>query len=143
MCKVKRLSEATTDVAPIQFQYGAMARLPQGAKIGDLLKNGYATLSVGYIGIYEACMLITGESHSGGAGMEFALQILQKMRDYCDLWSEEEGYAFQLYGTPSESTAGQFCAKDRKVYGDIKDVTDKGWYTNSFHVDVRERIDAF
>lgn len=137
------LKDITSDVSPIHWQYGAIARLKKGEKIYPLLQNGYATLSLGYIGIYEASVLITGESHTTPEGEKFALKIIHRLRDAVDAWKKESGLGFALYGTPAESLTNRFCAIDKARFGEIKDVTDKGYYTNSYHVDVREPINVF
>lgn len=136
------LKDATSDVSPIHWQYGALARLEKGEKIRPLLENGYATISLGYIGIYEASMLITGKSHTE-KGNDFALKVVKRLRQACDTWRKETNLGFSLYGTPAESLTHRFASIDRRRFGEIKDVTDKGYYTNSYHVDVRENITVF
>ncbi len=131
----------TSDIAPILWQNGAYARLKPGEKIDKYLQNGYSTLSIGYIGLYEACYLMLGESNTTPKGYKWALETLQKLRDAADKWKSETGLGFSLYGSPSESLCYKFCKKDKELFGEIKNVTDKGWYTNSYHVDVREPID--
>ena len=143
MCRHKALIGTLSDVSPIHWQYGAIARLKKGEKIDKLLKNGYSTISLGYIGIYETTKVMTGESHTSEKGEKFALKIMHYMKDKCDAWKKETGLGFGLYGTPAESLCYRFAEIDRKKFGVIKDVTDKGYYTNSYHVDVREKIDAF
>ena len=137
------LKDITSDVSPIHWQYGAIARLKKGERIYPLLQNGYATLSLGYIGIYEASVLIKGQSHTTPEGEQFALKIIHRLRDAVDRWKKESGLGFALYGTPAESLTNRFCAIDKARFGEIKDVTDKGYYTNSYHVDVREPINVF
>lgn len=137
------LKDVTSDVSPIHWQYGAIARLPKGAKIYPLLQNGYATLSLGYIGMYEASVLVKGKSHTSPEGENFALKVIHRMRDAVDAWKKESGLGFALYGTPAESLTNRFASIDKARFGDIKDVTDKGYYTNSYHVDVREHINVF
>lgn len=137
------LKDVTSDVSPIHWQYGAIARLPKGAKIYPLLQNGYATLSLGYIGMYEASVLVKGKSHTSPEGEKFALKVIHRMRDAVDAWKKESGLGFALYGTPAESLTNRFASIDKARFGDIKDVTDKGYYTNSYHVDVREHINVF
>ena len=143
MCRYKSLLGTPSDVSPIHWQYGAIARLKKGENIDKLLKNGYATISLGYIGVYETTKLMTGESHTSGKGEKFALKVMHYMKDKCDAWKKETGLGFGLYGSPAESLCYRFAEIDKKKFGVIKDVTDKGYYTNSYHVDVREKIDAF
>lgn len=137
------LQNVKSDNSPIHWQYGAIARLKKGESIKKYLENGYSTLSVGYIGLYEATMCVKGVSHTTKEGKEFALKVMKKIKEAADAWSEETGMAFSLYGTPAESLTHRFCSIDRKKYGEIKDITDKGYYTNSYHVDVRENISVF
>ena len=140
----KRLSKATSDVAPILWQYGALARLPKGASIHDLLHNGYSTISLGYAGLYECVKYMTGNSHTdNGVGKEFGLSVMRKLNDACKMWKEAEAIDYSVYGTPIESTTYKFakCLKDR--FGVIKGITDRDYITNSYHVPVFEEIDAF
>ena len=140
----KRLSKATSDVAPILWQYGALARLKKGESIHDLLHNGYSTISLGYAGLYECVKYMTGHSHTdGGKGKEFGLAVMQKMNDKCKEWKEAENIDYSVYGTPIESTTYKFakCLKER--FGVIKGMTDRDYITNSYHVPVFEEIDAF
>ena len=137
------LQNVKSDNSPIHWQYGAIARLKKGESIKKYLENGYSTLSVGYIGLYEATICVRGVSHTTEDGIEFALKVMRRIKEAADSWSEETGMAFSLYGTPAESLTHRFCTVDRKKYGEIKDVTDKGYYTNSYHVDVRENISVF
>jgi ribonucleoside-triphosphate reductase len=143
MCRHNALMGVTSDVSPIHWQYGAIARLEKGEKIDKLLMDGYSTISLGYIGLYEVTKLMKGVSHTNPVGLEFALRVMHKLRDTCDKWKEETGLAFGLYGTPAESLCYRFARIDKERFGTIEDVTDKGYYTNSYHVDVREEIDAF
>lgn len=143
MCRHKSLEGILSDVSPIHWQYGAIARLKKGEKIDPLLQNGYSTISLGYIGLYETTKLMKGISHTTPEGEEFALRVMNRMREAVDEWKEETGLGFGLYGTPAESLCYRFAKIDRERYGNIPDVTDKGYYTNSYHVDVREHIDAF
>lgn len=143
MCRHKSLEGTLSDVSPIHWQYGAIARLKKGEKIDSLLKNGYSTISLGYIGLYEATKLMKGVSQTTPEGEEFALRVMNHMRAAVDKWKEETGLGFGLYGTPAESLCYRFARIDRERFGVIPDVTDKGYYTNSYHVDVREHIDAF
>ena len=143
MCRHRALEGITSDVSPIHWQYGAIARLKKGEVIDPLLHNGYSTLSLGYIGLYETSILMKGVSHTDPVGEEFALKVMNRMRAACDKWKADTGLGFGLYGTPAESLCYRFARIDKERFGTIKDVTDKGYYTNSYHVDVREKIDAF
>ena len=143
MCRHRALEGTLSDVSPIHWQYGAIARLKKGEKIDKLLHNGYSTISLGYIGLYEVTKLMKGVSHTTPEGQEFALRVMKRLRQATDTWKEETGIGFGLYGTPAESLCYRFAKIDREKFGDVKDVTDKGYYTNSYHVDVREKIDAF
>ncbi len=143
MCRHRALLGTTSDVSPVHWQYGAIARLAPGEKIDPFLKDGYSTISLGYIGLYEVTKLMKGESHTTPRGQEFAMQVMNRMRAACDRWKAETGIGFGLYGSPAESLCYRFARIDKERFGTIEDVTDKGYYTNSYHVDVRERIDAF
>ena len=143
MCRHHALEGITSDISPIHWQYGAIARLKKGETIDSLLHNGYSTLSLGYIGLYETTMLMKHSSHTEGEGKEFALKLMHYLRDTVDAWKKETNLAFALYGTPAESLCYRFAKLDRVRFGEVKDITDKGYYTNSYHVDVREKIDAF
>ena len=143
MCRHKALEGVVSDVSPIHWQYGAIARLKKGETIDKYLHNGYSTMSLGYIGLYEMTYLMKGCSQTVEPGKEFALRVMDYMKDRCAKWKEETGIAFSLYGTPAETLCYRFARIDREKYGDISNVTDKGYYTNSYHVDVREKIDAF
>nr|WP_314460067.1 anaerobic ribonucleoside-triphosphate reductase [uncultured Clostridium sp.] len=143
MCRHKSLEGTLSDVSPIHWQYGAIARLKKGETIDALLHGGYSTISLGYIGLYETTRLMKGVSHTTPEGEEFALRIMNHMRETVDKWKDETGLGFGLYGTPAESLCYRFAKIDRERFGSIPDVTDKGYYTNSYHVDVREHIDAF
>lgn len=143
MCRYKHLKGVRSDVSPIHWQYGAIARLEKGETIDKLLESGYATISLGYIGLYELTYLMLGESNTTERGQQFALEVITHLKETCDRWKRETGLGFGLYGTPSEGLCDRFCKVDRAQFGVIENVTDKGWYTNSFHVDVREEIDAF
>ena len=143
MCRHKALEGVVSDVSPIHWQYGAIARLKKGETIDKYLHNGYSTLSLGYIGLYELTYLMTGESQTSGKGKEFALKVMYHMRDAAAKWKEETGLGFSLYGTPAETLCYRFAKIDYEKFGPIKNVTDKGYYTNSYHVDVREKINAF
>mgnify|MGYP000956759648 CR=1 FL=1 len=143
MCRHKALEGVVSDVSPIHWQYGAIARLKKGETIDKYLHNGYSTMSLGYIGLYEMTYLMKGCSQTVEPGKEFALRVMDYMKERCAKWKEETGIAFSLYGTPAETLCYRFARIDREKYGDISNVTDKGYYTNSYHVDVREKIDAF
>ena len=143
LIRYEHLSKVTSDSSPIHWQHGAISRLPKHAPILPLLKGGYSTVSLGYIGIYEATMLVKGESHTSKKGYEFAMKIMDHLNEAVKGWTEEYGIKFALYGTPAESLTHRFCSIDKKRFGIIENVTDKGYYTNSFHVDVRENISAF
>lgn len=143
MCRHNALLGVTSDVSPVHWQYGAIARLKKGEKIDPLLMDGYSTISLGYIGLYETTKLMTGKSHTDPDGEKFALRVMKRLRKACDTWKEETGLGFGLYGTPAESLCYRFARIDQERFGTIPDVTDKGYYTNSYHVDVREKIDAF
>ena len=146
MCRHHALEGTLSNVSPIHWQYGAIARLGKGEKIekiDKLLHDGYSTISLGYIGLYEVTKLMTGVSHTDPKGTDFALRLMKRLRLACDTWKLETGIGFGLYGTPAESLCYRFAEIDKKRFGVIADVTDKGYYTNSYHVDVREKIDAF
>ena len=143
MCRHNALMGVTSDVSPIHWQYGAIARLGKGEKIDKYLLNGYSTISLGYIGLYEVTKLMKGVSHTTPEGQDFALRIMHKLRSACETWKKETGLGFGLYGTPAESLCYRFARIDKARFGTIPDITDKGYYTNSYHVDVREDIDAF
>ena len=143
MCRHNALMGVTSDVSPIHWQYGAIARLEKGEKIDKYLMNGYSTISLGYIGLYELTKLMTGESHTSEKGFDFAMRVMKRLREACDQWKADTGIAFGLYGTPAESLCYRFARIDKARFGTIPDVTDKGYYTNSYHVDGREDIDAF
>ncbi len=140
----KRLSKVTSDVAPILWQHGALARLEKGESIHELLHHGYSTLSLGYAGLYECVKYMTGHSHTdGGEGYDFAIKVMQHMNDKCKEWKDAEDIDYSVYGSPIESTTYKFakCLRDR--FGMIKGVTDRDYITNSYHVPVFEKIDAF
>ncbi len=143
MCRHYALLGTISDVSPIHWQYGAIARLQKGEKIDKLLYGGYSTMSLGYIGIYEMTKLMKGVSHTTLEGREFALKVMKHLRETTDKWKKETNIGFALYGTPAESLCYKFARIDKEKFGTIEDVTDKGYYTNSYHVDVREKIDAF
>ena len=144
MLRHERLSKAKSDVAPILWQHGALARLPKGASIHELLHGGYSTISLGYAGLYECVKYMTGHSHTdGGAGEKFAVEVMQKLNDKCNEWKEKEDIDYSVYGTPIEATTYKFakCLKNR--FGVIEGITDRNYITNSYHVPVFEDIDAF
>ena len=143
MCRHNALKGTLSDVSPIHWQYGAIARLNKGEKIDPLLYGGYSTMSLGYIGLYEVTKLMKGVSHTDPVGEEFALRVMNHMKEATDRWRDETNIGFSLYGTPAESLCYRFARIDLEKFGEIKDITDKGYYTNSYHVDVREKIDAF
>lgn len=143
MCRHERLLDTLSDVAPILWQYGALARLKKGEKINDLLYNGYSTISLGYAGLCECTRYMTGKSHTDPEATPFALSVMQHMNDACQKWREESNIDFSLYGTPLESTTYKFSKCLQKRFGIIPGVTDKNYITNSYHVHVTEEIDAF
>ncbi len=143
MCRHNALKGVKSDVSPIHWQYGAIARLDKGETIDKLLYGGYSSISLGYIGLYEVTKLMTGEPQTTPKGEEFALRVMNRLREATDKWKAETNIGFALYGTPAESLCYRFARIDKEKYGTVKDVTDKGYYTNSYHVDVREHIDAF
>ena len=142
-CRHERLCGTISDCAPILWQYGALARLKKGETIDKLLYNNYSTISLGYAGLYEMCVYMTGKSHTDPEAKPFALAVMQHMNDKCAQWRKEENISYSLYGTPMESTTYKFAKCLQKRFGIIKDVTDHNYITNSYHVNVRENIDAF
>ncbi|MGL5766112.1 MAG: anaerobic ribonucleoside-triphosphate reductase [Sarcina sp.] len=139
----KMLLGIPSDASPIHWQYGGIARLKKGEKIDKLLKDGYSTISLGYVGICELTYAMLGQSHTTPEGEKFALEVMNHMNDKCTEWKNETGLAFGLYGTPAESLIYRFCRVDTARFGKIKNVTDRLYYTNSYHVHVCEEIDAF
>ena len=140
----KRLSKVTSDVAPILWQHGALARLGKGESIHELLHHGYSTISLGYAGLYECVKYMTGHSHTdGGKGKEFGLEVMRRLNAACNKWKEEEDIDYSVYGTPIESTTYKFAKCLRERFGKIKGITDRDYITNSYHVPVFEEIDAF
>ena len=140
----ERLSKVTSDVAPILWQHGALARLKKGESIDKLLHNGYSTISLGYAGLYECVKYMTGNSHTdGGVGEAFALKVMQKLNDKCKQWKEAEQIDYSVYGTPIESTTYKFAKCLKKRFGVVEGITDRNYITNSYHVPVFEEIDAF
>lgn len=140
----ERLAKAISDVAPILWQHGALARLGKGESIHKLLHGGYSTISLGYAGLYECVKYMTGHSHTdNGKGKEFAMQVMQKMNDVCKIWKAAEDIDYSVYGTPIESTTYKFAKCLKKRFGVVPGITDRGYITNSYHVPVFEEIDAF
>ena len=139
----ERLLGTVSDVAPILWQYGALARLKKGETIDKLLFNNYSTISLGYAGLYEMCVRMLGVSHTTEQGREFSLKVMEKLNDSCKKWREAENISYSVYGTPMESTTYQFAKALKKRFGEIPGVTDKNYVTNSYHVHVSEKIDAF
>ena len=142
-CRHERLLGTLSDVAPILWQHGALARLKKGEKIDKLLYNGYSTISLGYAGLCEMCVRMTGKTHTSPEGKDFALKVMQKLNDKCAEWKKAENISYSVYGTPMESTTYKFAKCLQKRFGIIKGVTDKNYITNSYHVHVTEHIDAF
>ena len=142
-CRHERLLGTISDVAPILWQNGALARLKKGEKIDKLLFNGYSTISLGYAGLYEMCMRMLGKSHTDPEASPFALKVMQRLNDKCREWKEAENISYSVYGTPMESTTYKFAKCLQKRFGVIPGVTDKNYITNSYHVHVSEKIDAF
>ncbi len=143
MCRHNRLLGTPSDVAPILWQYGALARLKKGEKIDKLLFGGYSTISLGYAGLYECVKYMTGKSHTDPDAKDFAIAVMQKLNDACNTWKKQENIDFSVYGTPLESTTYKFAKCLQKRFGKIRGVTDKNYITNSYHVHVSEKIDAF
>ncbi len=143
MCRHKRLLGTPSDVAPILWQYGGLARLKKGEVIDKLLLNGYSTISLGYAGLSECVKYLTGDTHTTEAGSKLGLEIMQHLNDACDKWKAQTSIGFSVYGTPLESTTYKFAKALQKRFGIIPGVTDKNYITNSYHVNVREEIDAF
>lgn len=142
-CRHERLLGTVSDVAPILWQYGALARLKKGEKIDRLLYNGYSTISLGYAGLYEMCVRMLGKTHTDPGAQPFAMQVMQRLNDKCTQWKEAEHISYSVYGTPMESTTYKFAKCLQKRFGIIEGVTDKNYITNSYHVHVSEEIDAF
>ncbi len=143
MVRHNLLKGTTSDISPIHWQHGGISRLQKGEKIDSLLENGYSTLSLGYVGIYEMTQAMLGVSHTTEEGEKFALDVMNHLNDKCTEWKKETGLGFGLYGTPGESLTSRFCRIDKQKFGEIKNVTDRMYYTNSYHVHVSEEIDAF
>src|SRR5699024_8883052 len=142
-CRHERLLGTISDVAPILWQYGALARLKKGEKIDRLLYNGYSTISLGYAGLYEMCVRMLGKTHTDPEHQPFAMQVMQRLNDQCREGNEAEHISYYVYGTPMESTTYKFAKCLQKRFGIIEGVTDKNYITNSYHVHVSEEIDAF
>ncbi|MCC8103869.1 MAG: anaerobic ribonucleoside-triphosphate reductase [Clostridiales bacterium] len=142
-CRHERLLGTVSDVAPILWQYGALARLKKGETIDKLLYNGYSTISLGYAGLYEMCVRMLGKSHTDPEARPFAMAVMQKLNDKCAEWKAAENISYSVYGTPMESTTYRFAKLLKKRFGIIPGVTDKNYITNSYHVHVTEEIDAF
>lgn len=142
-CRHERLLGTVSDVAPILWQHGALARLKKGETIDKLLYNGYSTISLGYAGLYEMCVRMTGESHTAKEGHDFALAVMRKLNDKCAEWKAAENISYSVYGTPMESTTYKFAKCLQKRFGRIEGVTDKNYITNSYHIHVTEPINAF
>lgn len=143
MCRHNRLKGTLSDAAPILWQHGALARLKKGEKIDKLLYDGYSTISLGYAGLYECTKYMTGKSHTDPEGKPFALNVMEHMNEACEKWKEETNIDFSIYGTPLESTTYKFAKCLQKRFGKIPGVTDRNYITNSYHVHVAEKIDAF
>jgi anaerobic ribonucleoside-triphosphate reductase len=143
MCRHYALLGITSDISPIHWKYGAIARLKKGEKIDDLLYGGYSSISLGYIGIYEMTELMKGMSHSQEEGKRFALNVMRHLKDIVDRWKKETNIGFSLYGTPENMICYKFAKIDKERFGTIKNVTDKEYYTNSYHIDIREKINLF
>ncbi len=143
MCRHNALKGIRSDVSPVHWQNGAIARLKSGEPIDRFLYGGYSSISLGYIGLYELTLLMKGVSQTDPVGEEFAVRVMKYLRETCDRWKKETNIGFALYGTPAESLCYRFARIDKERFGTIPNVTDKGYYTNSYHVDVREEIDAF
>ena len=144
-CRHESLLGTKAMVSPIHWQNGAITRLKPDDVIDEYLKNGYSSISLGYIGLYEVTKVMTGYSHTHPEGEQFAVKVMKHLREAVDKWKSEspDGLGYALYGTPAESLCYRFARIDKEKFGDIEDITDKGYYTNSYHVDVREKIDAF
>lgn len=141
--RISRLENTTSDVAPILWQHGALARLDKGETLYNLVHNGYATASLGYAGLYECVMALINKSHTTEEGMELGKAIMQRLNDICNRWKDEENIGYSLYGTPLESTTYKFAKCLQQRFGKIEGITEHSYITNSYHVNVREKIDAF
>lgn len=143
MLRHESLKGTLSDVSPIHWRYGALARLESGESIDKLLENGYSTISLGYIGLYECVVALIGQTHTSKEGNDLATKIMLRLKTACDSWKEETGLGFGLYGTPAESTTYTFARALKKRFGIVNGITDKDYLTNSYHVNVKEHIDAF
>ena len=143
MIRHNRLKKVKSDVSPIHWQYGALARLNPGENIEELLYNDYSSISLGYAGLYECTKYMTGYSHTDEHGHDFAIQVMEILDKKCKKWKEETHIGFSLYGTPLESTTGKFAKALQRDFGVVKNVSDHDYVTNSYHICVRENIDAF
>jgi len=143
MCRHYALLGTTSDISPVHWQNGAIARLKKGEKIDKYLYGGYSSITLGYIGLYELTKVMKGVSHTQKEGHDFAIKVMKHLEETVLRWKKETNIGFALYGTPAESLCYRFARIDKEKFGSIEDVTDKGYYTNSYHVDVREKIDAF
>lgn len=143
MCRHYALLGTLADISPIHWRYGAITRLKKGEKIDKLLYGGYSTISLGYIGIYEMTKVMKGVSHTTPEGYDFAKKVMQKMKEKILKWKKETNIGFSLCGTPQENLCYTFARIDKEKFGTIEDITDKGYYTNSYHVDAREKMDIF
>ena len=141
MCRHYALLGTVSDISPIHWQYGGISRLQKDEKIDSMLKGGYSTLSLGYIGIYETTKLVKGVSNTTKEGHDFALKLMKKLKENVDKWKEQTGLGFTLYATPANSLSKRFARIDKEAFGKIEDITDKGYYTNSYKVDKRENMD--
>lgn len=141
MCRHYALLGTTSDISPVHWQYGAISRLAKGEKIDSLLKGGYSTLSLGYIGIYETTKIMKGVSHTEKEGHDFAIKLMKKLKETVDKWKDQTGIGFTLYGTPAKHLCYRFARIDKEQFGSIEDVTDKGYYTNSYHVEKDSNMD--
>lgn len=143
LCRYERLKGTLSDVAPIVWQYGALARLKKGETIDKLLVGGYSSISLGYAGLYECVKYMTGKSHTDTEATPFALEIMEYMNKKCDEWNSQLNLGFSLYGSPIENTTYKFAKCLQKRFGIIEGITDKNYITNSYHINVRENVNAF
>lgn len=142
-CKHKKLRGIKSDVAPILWQYGALARLDKGEEITPLLFDGYSTISLGFCGLYECVKYMTGKSHTDPDAKPFALKVMQHLNDACAKWKAEENIDYSVYGSPIETTTDKFAKALKRRFGEVEGITDKGYVTNSYHVEVTEEINPF
>jgi len=134
MCRHYSLLGTSSDISPVHWQYGAIARLEPGEKIDRYLKEGFSTLCLGYVGLYEVTKIMTGESHMQEEGKKFAIELMKKLKNTCEKWTQDTHLAFSLYATSDRIIAKEFVAHDREMYGNQKDITDKETYTDSYHI---------